>query len=59
MNVLNAQEAFSEDVGDINLECHVNHRPFLISRIVFVLRRSEVRKLTSVSSSTVASRATT
>jgi hypothetical protein len=26
--VLNAQDVFLEDAGDINLECHRNHRPF-------------------------------
>jgi hypothetical protein len=34
INVLNAQDVFLEDAGDVNLECHQNHRPFLMSRNV-------------------------
>jgi hypothetical protein len=37
--VLNAQEVFLEDIGDINLECHKYHRPFPISSNVFLLLR--------------------
>jgi hypothetical protein len=38
INVPNAEEVFLEDAGNINLECHQNHRQFLISRIAFLLR---------------------
>jgi hypothetical protein len=35
LNMLNVQEVFLEDAGDINLECHQNQRSFLISIIAF------------------------
>jgi hypothetical protein len=35
INVLNAQEVFLEDAGNIHLQCQQNHRPFLTSRIAF------------------------
>jgi hypothetical protein len=31
-----------EDAGNIHSECHQNHRPFLISKTVFLLRRDKV-----------------
>jgi hypothetical protein len=40
--MLNAHEIFLEDAGDINLECHQNHRPLLISKMVFLLKRHSV-----------------
>jgi hypothetical protein len=36
LHVLNVQKVFLEDAGDIHLECHLNHRPFLISSTVFL-----------------------
>jgi hypothetical protein len=38
-NVLNSQKVYFEDVRNINLDRHQCHRAFLISRIVFLLRR--------------------
>jgi hypothetical protein len=43
ISALSAQGVFLEDVGDIPLEFHQNQRPFLISRIVFLLRHRRVR----------------
>jgi hypothetical protein len=40
--MLKAQNIFLEDAGDINLEYHQNPTPFLISRIIFVLRLHRV-----------------
>jgi hypothetical protein len=40
--MLYAQEVFLEDAGDIPLECHQDHKPVLISRAVFLLRRHRV-----------------
>jgi hypothetical protein len=44
INVLNAQEDFLENTGEIHLECHQTHRPYPISRIilVFLLRRHRI-----------------
>jgi hypothetical protein len=39
INVLNAQDIFLEGAGGIHLEFHQNHKPSLISRIIFLLRR--------------------
>jgi hypothetical protein len=54
INVLNEQEVSLEGAWDIHLECHLKHRPFLISRTV-LLEMSKGWNFTGESSSTVAS----
>jgi hypothetical protein len=49
INVLNAQEVFLEDAGDIQLAWHQNHRPFLNVKDCISFDTSQDRKLIGVS----------